>query len=130
MLDKKKVVELYIKGYNSSEISKIVDGSKSSVIKCIQRNTKENDKLIHKRNRSIIKDSEKAIKRTNNRSISDSQLLKWNRQSYKTDKKTGDIVYCEECDAPIDLTKKFKNVDFFEYKKTFLYSKAISPEGI
>ena len=122
MLNKLRVKELYLKGYNSSEIAEIFEASKGSVLKCIQRNTDDEDNKIHKRNRFNMKQAEQAIKRTNNRHISDNQLLKWNRQIYKTDRRNGNIILDCDCAAPIDLPQKIMNVGNQEYKKTFTYS--------
>ncbi|CUQ30614.1 hypothetical protein [Clostridium baratii] len=122
MLNKSKVKDLYLKGYNATEIAAIYEATKCAVQKCIQRNTNDSDLKIHKKNRMYMKSAERVIDRTNKRSISDNQLLKWNRQSFTTEKETGDINYNEDCIAPYDLPLKFKNLDKKEYEKTFRYS--------
>ncbi|MDB2122228.1 MAG: hypothetical protein E7K85_17570 [Clostridium sp.] len=38
MLDKDRVKELYLQGYNSTEIAKLLKAKREAVKKCIQRN--------------------------------------------------------------------------------------------
>jgi predicted DNA-binding protein YlxM (UPF0122 family) len=89
-IEKNKVKEYYLSGYNAKEISKKLNYDVEAVRKCIQRNFKEL-KLEH--DISVIAKRE-TIKATNyeaNKFISDRSFIMKNRSIYKT-KQDGDIV--------------------------------------
>ena len=87
-IDKNKVRELYVKGYNAKEISSIlskikeVDIKSDTVQRCINRNFSDL-KLNHTKARNLNKDIKRSIDIMNNSFMSNSSLLKYNRQSYK-----------------------------------------------
>ena len=82
MLNKEKVKELYLLGYNSKEIAKKMGVKQETTKKCIQRNFKE-CAMEHKKKRLERQDCIRAINSTNNKYIGTEQLIKWNCQSYK-----------------------------------------------
>lgn len=56
MIDKQKVKKLYSMGFNSKEISNIINCTNESVKKCIQRNFSDSKLTrIHKENRIELK---------------------------------------------------------------------------
>jgi hypothetical protein len=114
-IDKNKVRELYVKGYNAKEISSIlskikeVDIKSDTVQRCINRNFSDL-KLNHTKARNLNKDIKRSIDIMNNSFMSNSSLLKYNRQSYKYNK-NGNLVFDEERGKrPNDLPKNFYNV--------------------
>ena len=100
MLDKERVKELYLQGYNSTEIAKLLKAKRETVKKCIQRN------FGHlKSKHEIDKESTKYI--------SDRSFILKNRSIYKT-KPNGDIVLDREkagivpWDVPRILVNEYK----------------------
>ncbi|NFF21805.1 DNA-binding response regulator [Clostridium botulinum] len=94
MLDKIKIKELYLKGYDAVKIAKILDSKTESVRKCIQRNFGN----LKKQHEIAIIQRKEAIKATNyeaNKFISDRSFILKNRSAYKT-KPNGDIVLNRE----------------------------------
>ncbi|EHP47417.1 hypothetical protein [Clostridium perfringens] len=98
---KKRIKELYRKGYNSSEIARIItkenraEGifkvtTREAIKKCIQRNFKEYKKE-HKINAVARKEVIKAVDYEAKKYIGDRALILKNRSVYET-KKDGDIV--------------------------------------
>ncbi|PWX27203.1 hypothetical protein CYK95_07470 [Clostridium perfringens] len=98
---KKRIKELYRKGYNSSEIARIItkenraEGifkvtTREAIKKCIQRNFKEYKKE-HKINAAARKEVIKAVDYESKKYIGDRALILKNRSVYET-KKDGDIV--------------------------------------
>lgn len=110
-LDKNRVKELYLKGYNSKEISKILSAGnqivKSDTIqRCINRNFSD-FKFEHRKARNLNRDIKRSIDTMNNSFISNSSLLKYNRQSYRYNK-NGNLVFDERIGRkPDDLPKTY-----------------------
>ncbi|MCJ8341623.1 MAG: hypothetical protein MJH09_02040 [Cetobacterium sp.] len=86
MLDKEKVKEKYLAGYNSTEIAKMLSSKekivkKSTVKKCISRNFSDL-KNIHLKNRSELKLISKAYDNELNSYIIEREFINFNRNSY------------------------------------------------
>lgn len=81
-LNRERIKELYIKGYNANEISKILELKYDRVRKFIFRNFLEY-KDIHKENRTKEKSIKRAIDNDVNSYITNDNFLKFNRQAYK-----------------------------------------------
>ena len=85
-LNKEIVETLYKKGLSASEISERLEFiSVSSIQKCITRNFKHL-RDTHKENRKMRQENLMILKLQEKKFISDSALLKYNRQSYNYDK--------------------------------------------
>lgn len=109
MLDKEKVKELYLKGYNAVQIAVTLKCKDSAVRKCISRNFKE-----FKTSNIAEKIRQKEVKRItlheSKQYMSDADFIKRNRSIYKTNK-DGDIVL-DKSVAPVvsfDTPRRFKN---------------------
>lgn len=108
MLDKVKVKELYMRGLNAKEIAIKLNAKSDTVQRCINRNFSKY-KLIHTENRANYKSIVGSINYMNRKFISDSSLLKWNRQSYNYNEKY-DLVFDENRGAkPGDINSCIKN---------------------
>ena len=85
---------LYLKGYNAKEIADSLGYSHTRIKRLISQNFKD---LLeeHKKARSYNSSIKKSINHINNSFISDSALLKINRQSYKYNKNYN-LVFDEE----------------------------------
>jgi|GEM_PF-1016348 len=89
-LDKEKVKELYLSGYTTKEISKIVNAKEDAVRKCINRNFK----LLREKHfyaKAVRKEALKAISYEAKKGISDKPFIESNKSIYKM-RKNGDIV--------------------------------------
>lgn len=116
-LNKSKVKELYLLGYNAAEISDKINDKVESVRKCIQRNFSEL-KLDHERALRIrIKDKKDTIRAINyeaNKFMGDKSFIMKNRSIYKTNK-DGDIVWNKKVapiitwDTPRRRVNEYKN---------------------
>lgn len=119
---KKRVRELYRKGYNATEIAQIItkenekDGihkktTREAIKKCIQRNFKDL-KREHKENAKARKEVERALNYESKKYISDKELITKNMSAYET-RSNGDIVLRkeEEYIFPSDMPKRFVNQD-------------------
>lgn len=111
-LNKDEVKELYVRGYNAKEIAKILENrgqiniKSDTVQRCINRNFFDL-KFEHKKNRDINKDIKKSIDNMNNSFMSNSSLLKMNRQRYNYNK-NGNLVFDESIGKrPYDLPKTY-----------------------
>lgn len=111
-LNKEEVKELYLKGYNAKEIAKIlkdrgqINIKSDTVQRCINRNF-DTLKLEHRKNRNISKDIKKSIDNMNKSFMSNSALLKMNRQRYNYNK-NGNLVFDESVGKrPYDLPKTY-----------------------
>lgn len=108
-VDKNQIEELYLAGYNASEIGKKLSCNVETIRKCIQRNFSN---LKSKHERALIQRREvlKAVNYEANKYISDSSFIKKNRSIYKTNP-NGDIVINKEV-APVvtwDTPKRLSN---------------------
>lgn len=109
MLDKEKVKELYLQGYNAVEIAITLKCKSDTVRQCIHRNLKEfrNSHLANKiRNKEIDRITRQEVKQY----MSDAIFVKKNRSIYKTNLH-GDLVINKNV-APVvsfDTPKRFKN---------------------
>ncbi|WP_242952598.1 DUF1670 domain-containing protein [Clostridium beijerinckii] len=107
--DKNPIEELYLKGYDASQIAKKLGKKVEAVRKYIQRNFSH---LKHKHDIAVVQRRE-SIKATNyeaNKYMGDSTFIKKNRSIYKT-KPDGDLVINREV-APIvtwDTPKRLVN---------------------
>ena len=111
-LDKNRVKELYIKGYNAKEISNILFEKNKVLIKsdtiqrCINRNFSD-FKFQHRKARCLNRDIKKSIDIMNNSFISNRSLLKYNRQAYNYNK-NGNLVFdIENGKKPMDIPKTY-----------------------
>lgn len=85
-LNKEIVETLYKKGLSASDISERLEHiSASTIQKCITRNF-QHLKETHKENRKMRQENLRILKYQEKKFISDSALLKYNRQSYNYDK--------------------------------------------
>lgn len=92
MLDKERVKELYLNGYNAVEIAKLLKANKEAVRKCIQRNYNyASYKEAHEIALTARREEKRAINRESTRFISDKSFIMKNRSIYKT-LANGDIV--------------------------------------
>lgn len=105
--NKERIESLYKKGLSASEISERLESiSVSSVQKYITRNFKHL-RDIHKENRKTRQDSLRILREQEKRIISDSALLRYNRQSYNYDKDYN-LVFNEKRGAiPDGLPSKY-----------------------
>lgn len=109
MLDKEKVGQLYVEGFNAVQIANQLSVKVEAVRKCIQRNYKEFKKSHNAskiRNKEIKKITEYEAKQF----MSDSVFIKKNRSVYKTNEH-GDIVL-DKTVAPVvtfDTPRGLKN---------------------
>lgn len=112
MLDKERVKELYLQGYNSTEIAKLLKAKRETVKKCIQRNF-GNLKWMHEDAKAERREILRATNRESTKYISDKSFILKNRSIYRT-KPNGDIVLKKECrgEVPWDVPKILVN----EYK--------------
>lgn len=109
MLDKERVKELYLQGYNSVDIAIILDCKSDTVRQCIHRNFKE-FKNSHLANKIRNKEIDRITKHEAKQYMSDTAFIKKNRSIYKTTL-DGDIVI-DVSVAPVvsfDTPKKLKN---------------------
>lgn len=103
-----KIKDLYVKGYNVTEISKVLKLDKNNVKMHVSRNLssfKDQHDKVRKENEEIKRVVSKASKNYMN----DYSLLKMNRQSYDYDKNY-DLVFNEKSRGirPCDLPNKYK----------------------
>lgn len=109
MLDKEKVKNLYLNGYNAVQIANQINAKVEAVRKCIQRNYKEfrDDNRASKiRNKEVQRITEYESKQF----MSDMVFIKGNRSIYKTDEE-GDIIL-DKSIAPVvtyDTPRRLKN---------------------
>lgn len=130
---KKRIKELYRKGYGSAEITKIItkenraEGifkvtTKEAIKKCIQRNFKEYKKE-HKINAATRKEVIKAVDYESKKYIGDRALILKNRSVYET-KYDGDIVLKKEKDIKCaftgDMPKRLVNENKVKNKKSVI----------
>lgn len=114
---------LYLKGYNSIEISKMLNIKSVNVQRIIQRKFQAL-KQINEHNFFLRKEVEKVLNYENSRFIGDSQLVKKNINVYDTNL-AGDRVlnkkngYIYTSDMPVKLI----NENGQAYKKTFIKNK-------
>lgn len=101
------IKKLYLKGYNSKEISKILGKSHSLIRKYISKNLLKKYGLEHRKTREINKSIIKAVDTMNNSYIPNSSFINWNRQSYDYNK-NGNLVFNEGRGIrPKDVPKTF-----------------------
>ncbi len=112
ILDKNKVKELYIRGYNAKEISNIlfeknkIHIKSDTIQRCINRNFSDL-KFQHRKARCLNRDIKKSIDRMNNSFINNKSLLKYNRQAYNYNK-NGNLVFdMKNGKKPIDIPRTF-----------------------
>ena len=82
-LNRERIKNLYIKGYNYNEISQMLELKYDRVRKFISRNFLLDYKEIHKKNREQEKSIKRAIDNKVNSYITNQNFLKQNRQAYK-----------------------------------------------
>lgn len=90
MLDKEKVKELYLEGYNAVYIAQVLGASKFAVQKCIQRNLHQ-FKTSHQASIIYNREVDRVTKREAKQFMSDKDFIKRNPSIYKT-RSNGDIV--------------------------------------
>lgn len=103
-----KIKDLYVKGYNVVEISKVLKLDKNNVKMHVSRNLslfKDQHEKVRKENEEI----KRVVSKMSKNYMNDYSLLKMNRQSYDYDKNY-DLVYNEKSRGirPCDLPKKYK----------------------
>lgn len=94
MLNKRKVKDLYLEGYNAVEIAKKLNLNTESVRKCIQRNF-SNLKKEHLKSKAEKRDIAKSLNHESSKYMSDRAFILKNRSIYKT-LPNGDIVLKKE----------------------------------
>lgn len=101
------IKEKYIEGYNAKEIAIILDKSHGHIRNYISINLKEYG-FKHRKARDLNREIKKVVRYMNNSFMSDSSLLKQNRQSYKYDKNFN-IEFDEKTRSsrPGDAPKKY-----------------------
>ncbi|MEF9991314.1 MAG: hypothetical protein RR835_02355 [Peptostreptococcaceae bacterium] len=101
------IKEKYIEGYNAKEIALILEKSHGYIRNYISKNLKEYG-FKHRKARDLNNEIRKAVKSLNNSIMSNSAILKQNRQSYRYDKKYN-IEFDEQSRSakPDDMPKKF-----------------------
>lgn len=109
MLDKEKVKELYLQGYNSANIANILNCKADAVRQCIHRNLKDL-KNFHLVNKIRDKEIDRITKREAKQYMNDVTFIKKNRSIYKTNS-DGDIVIDSNVNPVLsfDVPKRFKN---------------------
>lgn len=97
----------YIEGYNAKEIAMILGKSHGHIRNYISKNLKEYG-FQHRKARDLNKEIKKVVRSMNNSFMSDSSLLKQNRQSYRYDRNYN-IEFDEPTRSarPSDAPKKF-----------------------
>lgn len=118
-INKLKVHKLYINGYTSEQIAKILIVKSATVRKCISRNFKHL-KDQHEKSKIEKRDIEKILTKENNLLISSRNMVRINSTAYTTNSK-GDLVRKNSIDLIYtnDMPKEFKNVDAMEYSKSY-----------
>jgi hypothetical protein len=109
MLDKEKVKELYLKGYNPCIIARLLRCNQSTIRQCIHRNLKE-FKESHLAEKIRKKEIDRITRHESKQYMSDKDFIKRNRSIYKTNE-NGDIVINTNI-APIvsfDTPKRLTN---------------------
>lgn len=103
-----KIKDLYVKGYNSAEISKVLKLDKNNVKMHVSRNL-SSFRDQHDKARKENEDIKRLVSRMSKNYMNDYSLLKMNRQSYDYDKNY-DLVFNEKSRGirPCDLPKKYK----------------------
>lgn len=102
----KKIGNLYEQGYTSKQISSILEITDCSIRQTIHRNF-SHLKEVHESNKKLNKESRSVIEKRCKKFISDSALLKQNRQSYNYDKNYN-LVFNEKRGAiPDGLPSKY-----------------------
>lgn len=103
----KKIKELYLRGYNAKEIAGILGYSHGYIRNIISENLKE-ECVEHRKKRAFNNSIKKSINNLNNSYISNSALLKINRQSYKYNE-NNNLVFDEETRGkrPEDIPKVY-----------------------
>ena len=109
MLDKEKVKELYLQGYNSVNIANILNCKSDAVRQCIHRNLKDL-KNFHLANKIRDKEIDRITKREAKQYMNNVTFIKKNRSIYKTNS-DGDIVIDSNVNPVLsfDVPKRFKN---------------------
>lgn len=103
---REQIKNLYLKGYNSKEISDIMCLSHGYIRNLISKHFREyrdEHKIIRDNNKSI----KKAVKTMNNSYINNTALLKFNRQSYIYNKNNNLVFDESRGSRPEDLPKTF-----------------------
>ena len=112
MLDKDRVKELYLQGYNAVEIAHRIKAKTEAVRKSIQRNLNNFDKERHEEALRIRREVIRATNKENTKYISDRSFILKNRSIYKT-LPNGDIVLNKEVSGPVtwDTPRRLVNVN-------------------
>ncbi|MGG7142468.1 DNA-binding response regulator [Clostridium nigeriense] len=106
------IKKLYLEGYNSVEIARIINTSgkkttKAAIQKYIQRNLKE---FKEKHDRAVImrKEALKAVNYESKKYMTDKTFILKNRSIYET-KENGDIVIKKDITTTWDTPKRLVN---------------------
>ena len=112
MLDKDRVKELYLQGYNAVEIAHRIKAKTEAVRKCIQRNFNTFDKEKHEEALRIRREVIRATNKESTKYISDISFILKNRYIYKT-LPNGDIVLNKDVSGPVtwDTPRRLVNVN-------------------
>lgn len=112
MLDKDRVKELYLQGYNAVEIAHRIKAKTEAVRKCIQRNFNTFDKERHEEALRIRREVIRATNKESTKYISDRSFILKNRSIYKT-LPNGDIVLNKEVSGPVtwDTPRRLVNTN-------------------
>lgn len=112
MLDKDRVKELYLQGYNAVEIAHKIKAKTEAVRKSIQRNLNNFDKERHEEALRIRREVIRATNKESTKYISDRSFILKNRSIYKT-LPNGDIVLNKDVSGPVtwDTPRRLVNVN-------------------
>lgn len=112
MLDKDRVKELYLQGYNAVEIAHRIKAKTEAVRKSIQRNFNTFDKEKHEEALRIRREVIRATNKESTKYISDRSFILKNRSIYKT-LPNGDIVLNKEVSGPVtwDTPRRLVNIN-------------------
>lgn len=112
MLDKDRVKELYLQGYNAVEIAHRIKAKTEAVRKCIQRNFNTFDKEKHEEALRIRREVIRATNKESTKYISDRSFILKNRSIYKT-LPNGDIVLNKDVSGPVtwDTPRRLVNIN-------------------
>lgn len=112
MLDKDRVKELYLQGYNAVEIAHRIKAKTEAVRKSIQRNLNNFDKERHEEALRIRREVIRATNKESTKYISDRSFILKNRSIYKT-LPNGDIVLNKEVSGPVtwDTPRRLVNIN-------------------
>ncbi|MBD7915854.1 DUF1670 domain-containing protein [Clostridium sp. Sa3CUN1] len=117
--DKNRIIRLYLDGYKACDIARIINEKPRTVQRIIRefklmQDERQNEifENVHKKN--------KALKKENNKFISDTEVARHNKSVYKVNMKGDWVLDVENNCVPLDMPMIIKNNEKREYDKTFI----------